>query len=77
MPARRFPPPWSTEEGDNYFVAPIPARASPLLGGFHTKPIFFNRAFRLADILFFLLRCTETQDPSLKFPSQYWIGTRQ
>ena len=44
---------------------------------FHTKPILFNRALRLADILFFFLRCTEIQYPSLKFPSRCWIGTQQ
>ena len=31
---------------------------------FHTKPILFNRALCLADILFFLLRCVETHHPS-------------
>ena len=32
---------------------------------FHTKPILFNRAFRLGDISFLRRRCVETHHPSL------------
>jgi transposase len=44
---------------------------------FNSKPSWFSLALVfLAAILFFSLRCTEIQDPSLKFPSRCWIGTR-
>jgi hypothetical protein len=79
MLARRFPPPWSVEELPACFVVPHCGQvlAYVRLYTFHTKPILFNRALRLADILFFSLRCTEIQYPSLKFPSRCWIGTQQ
>jgi hypothetical protein len=56
MPSpRRFPPPWSVEELDACFVVPHCGQvlAYVRLYTFHTKPILFNRALRLADILFF------------------------
>ena len=55
MPERRFPPPWTVEELNACFVVPHCGQvlAYVRLYTFHTKPILFNRALRLADILFF------------------------
>jgi hypothetical protein len=43
----------------------------------HTKPVLLSRRFRIVDNSVLFRRCAEIQYPSLKFLSQYWIGTRQ
>ena len=74
MPARRFPPP---EELDACFVVPHCGQVFayvPYVPSTKNQPCL-SRALRVwLDILFFFLRCTEIQYPSLKFPSRYWTG---